>query len=137
MSLVSLFRISFSLVLFASLVAFSLPEKTAVTEQLILFRQAYDPINDQQIDELKALAEQLNLQFVDQLITDRAPIEIALTPAIVYQNYRGRSIYKGRYNNIPRIKNFIRTSRRVYQPAETLKKKDLLVKTLGRAKVGA
>ncbi len=38
-----------------------------------------------------------------------APKEVKYTPFIVYQNYLGRKIYKGRYTTLNRLKNFITT----------------------------
>jgi hypothetical protein len=39
------------------------------------------------------------------------PAEITITPCLVYQNYKGRSIYEGRYKNIEKITNFVKTAR--------------------------
>ena len=47
--------------------------------------------------------------------TRGAPMSVTLTPLLVYQNYRGRSIYQGRTTTPGRIRNFIRTSRYVPQ----------------------
>lgn len=41
--------------------------------------------------------------------TSGAPEEVKYTPFIVYQNYLGRKIYKGRYTTLNRLKNFIST----------------------------
>ncbi len=49
------------------------------------------------------------LQVVD---TDHvgAPLEVGLTPLIVFQNHRGRSIYQGRTKTLDRVRNFVRTA---------------------------
>ncbi len=39
-----------------------------------------------------------------------APEVVRLTPLMVYQNHRGRSVYLGRYNTLDRLKNHIRTA---------------------------
>ena len=39
------------------------------------------------------------------------PPEITITPCLVYQNYKGRSIYEGRYKDIERITDFVKTAR--------------------------
>ena len=63
------------------------------------------------LPEIRAIAEELGaaLRVVDA--RRGAPAEVSLTPLIVYQNHRGRSIYQGRYSTAPRIRNLIRTAR--------------------------
>lgn len=39
------------------------------------------------------------------------PAEITITPCLVYQNYRGRSIYEGRYKDVAKITHFVKTAR--------------------------
>ena len=66
-----------------------------------------------------------------------APSEIALTPLIVFQNHRGRSIYQGRTNTPDRIRNFIRTSRFVPQGAEPNRRLEIPVWPMGRQRIWA
>jgi hypothetical protein len=44
------------------------------------------------------------------------PEEITITPCLVYQNYKGRSIYEGRYKDIDKISNFVKTARKKPYP---------------------
>ncbi len=64
-----------------------------------------------------------------------APAEVRITPLIVYQNHRGRSIFQGRYASIERVRNFIRTSRAVPQREGAHLRRDVHVFRDGRATV--
>ncbi len=44
-----------------------------------------------------------------------APAEIGMTPLLVFQNHRGRSIFQGRYADPGKVRHFILTSRHVPQ----------------------
>ncbi|MDX9820280.1 MAG: YceI family protein, partial [Desulfococcus multivorans] len=66
-----------------------------------------------------------------------APEAVAITPLIVYQNFRGRSVYQGRYTTLDRIRNFIRTSRYVPQEPGGLVLRDIPVRQTGRATIWA
>ncbi len=83
-----------------------------------------------QTDDLKALqdlAVELDLTLKTININEGAPPEITLTPSIIFQNSDGRSTYYGRYKNVSRIKNFIRTARLAHQQASDNFKKDILL----------
>lgn len=64
-----------------------------------------------------------------------APKEVAITPLLVFQDHRGRSVYQGRYANVDRIRNFLRTSRVVGQGDEGLNLSDVPVWRSGRAHI--
>jgi len=66
-----------------------------------------------------------------------APAEVGITPLLVFQNYRGRSIYQGRYTTVDRVKNFLRTSRVVPQGKDKLERTRVPVWRTGRAVVVA
>ena len=63
------------------------------------------------------------------------PEEITSTPAIVYQNELGRSIYAGRYAEFSTIKNFIRTSRLMPQIIAENCKEEVLSFRQGRTTI--
>ena len=69
--------------------------------------------------------------------TRGAPAEVTITPLLVYQNHRGRSVYQGRYTTIDRLRNFIRTSRYVPQGGAPLVRKRDAVRRIGRARIAA
>jgi polyisoprenoid-binding protein YceI len=66
-----------------------------------------------------------------------SPVEVGITPLIVYQNHRGRSIYQGRTNTPQRIRNFIRTSRFVPQEKEPNRREDIPILKEGRSRIWA
>ncbi len=89
------------------------------------------------LPKIRAVAAELGaaLRVID--VRDGAPAEVTITPLVVYQNWRGRSIYVGRYTTHDRIRNFVRTSRSVPQGADPLVRRDLPIVRLERAAIGA
>ncbi len=114
----------------------------AAEDQLIVFVQPGSSRVDESfrgsmLPEIRRMAQGMN---VDVSVVDadrRAPEEVAITPLMVFQNHRGRSIYQGRYTNLDRIRNFIRTSRYVPQESAALVLEDILVWQNGRARIWA
>ena len=110
--------------------------------QLIVFVQPdASPLAEQFAGEhlpgIRKLADEMNvpLRVVDA--RKGAPEEITITPLIVYQNFRGRAIFQGRYTDLSRIKTFIRTSRAVPQGKKALRKEHVATRMLGRATIVA
>lgn len=110
----------------------------AETEQLLVFVQNSDsPVDSefkaQHLPNIQKLADDMDVSLY--LIDTRkgSPTKVAVTPLIVYQNHRGRSIYQGRTNTMDRIRNFIRTSRFVPQGNTIYKRENLAVWENGRA----
>ena len=111
-------------------------------EQLIVFRQPGASHVDQlfeaeQLPPMRQIAESMGVSLHVVDARQGAPPEIALTPLIVYQNHRGRSIYQGRTNTPDRVRNFIRTSRFVPQGAEPNRRSDIPVWQMGRGQIWA
>ena len=111
-------------------------------EQLIVFVQAdISPVaksfRQRHLPQIRKLAQTLgvNLHVVDARKGSPAPVGI--TPLIIYQNHRGRSIYQGRTTTPERIRNFIRTSRFVPQGKEPNRRENIPVWQEGRARVWA
>lgn len=92
---------------------------------------------DRQLPVLEALAADMGLpvQVVDLADQPGAPAEVKITPLLVFQSWRGRSIYQGRYATPERIENFVRTARALPQGAEPLVRERLPVLSVGRAKL--
>jgi polyisoprenoid-binding protein YceI len=89
------------------------------------------------LPQIRKLAQTLG---VDLHVVDArkgSPSTVGITPLIVYQNHRGRSIYQGRTTTPERIRNFIRTSRFVPQGKEPNRRKNIPVWQEGRARVWA
>lgn len=62
-----------------------------------------------------------------------APAEVCYTPYIIYQNYLGRKVYKGRYTTLNRLKNFISTVRLIPSDAGEYPVANALVWEEGRS----
>ncbi len=113
-------------------------EASDKTEQLILIvSKEHQLISPDEILSVEALADELGLEFV--LLDDAKglPSELTTLPAIYFQNARGRSKYYGRYKNLSRIKNFVRTAKMFHSSNDTSLKKDILVWQNQKAKIYA
>jgi len=111
-------------------------------EQLIVFVQSGKSPVDRQfqsthLPEVRRLAEQMDVAVAVVEAGAGAPGEVAITPLLVYQNFRGRSIYQGRTTTLSRVRNFIRTSRFVPQGEESLQRKQIPVWEKGRTRTWA
>ena len=87
-------------------------------------------------DTHPALAElaasmDIELQIVD-VAQAGAPAEVGLTPLLVFQNHRGRSIYQGRSATLDRVRNLVRTARFRPQEAAVLERPGVPFETRGR-----
>ena len=70
---------------------------------------------------LAALAQGLGVRLtVVDVAEAGAPAEVGLTPLIVFQNHRGRSVYQGRTDTLDRVRNLVRTARFRPQAAAVL-----------------
>jgi len=114
------------------------PRYDESNEQLILFINSKSPIlNDEDINALKKLAEDIEVELKIADVTDGVPQQVTYTPSIVFQNPEGRSFYYGRYKKTSRVKNFVRTARLAHQGDIDNVKKDILVWKNGRTAVTA
>jgi hypothetical protein len=126
-------------------VALSIPRHAASavgTEQLIVFEQPdISPVaksfRQRHLPQIQKLAQTLGLDLHVVDAHKGSPAEIGITPLIVYQNHRGRSIYQGRTTTPARIRNFIRTSRFVPQGIEPNRREDIPIWAKGRSRVWA
>ena len=92
---------------------------------------------DERLADIHRLADQMGVSVEIVDATKGAPQEIALTPLLVYQNHRGRSVYQGRTNTLKRIQNFIRTSRFVPQGKALNRREQIPVWQNGRTRTWA
>jgi polyisoprenoid-binding protein YceI len=109
------------------LIVFVQPDSSAVNDR---FRQHALP-------EIRKLAAAMGVSVHVVDAREGSPAEVALTPLIVYQNYRGRSVYQGRTTTPARIRNFMRTSRFVPQGTELNRRENIPVWARGRSRVWA
>ncbi len=114
----------------------------AAPEQLIVFLQPDASEMDRTFQEkylpqIRELAQSMNVEVSVADARKNAPEEVALTPLLVYQNHRGRSVYQGRTTTLDRVRNFIRTSRFVPQGDAAYERTDIPVWEYGRTKLWA
>jgi polyisoprenoid-binding protein YceI len=122
-----------------------LPQNARTTTdsgQLIVFVQPNsssvdDVFLQRSLPEIRKIADAMGVSVHVVDASKGSPIEVALTPLIVYQNYRGRSVYQGRTTTPARIRNFMRTSRFVPQGKERNRRENIPVWTRGRSRVWA
>lgn len=110
--------------------------------QLIVFVQPNsssvdDVFRQRSLPKIRKLADAMGVSVHVVDARNGAPTEVALTPLIVYQNYRGRSVYQGRTTTPGRIRNFMRTSRFVPQGKERNRRENIPVWSRGRSRVWA
>jgi len=96
------------------------PSASASTGKLIVFIQtagsAVDDIFMQtHFPAIQNMTHEMGVQIVVHDVSLGVPESVTITPLMVFQNHRGRSVYQGRTTTPRRIQNFIRTSRFVPQ----------------------
>ena len=111
-------------------------------EQLLVFLQSgasavETTFQEQRLPEIRKLAESMGVSVHVVDARQGAPLRISLTPLVVYQNHRGRSIYQGRTTTTHRIRNFIRTSRFVPQGEELNRRERIPIWESGRSRIWA
>lgn len=125
---------------FAFLIPTTIHNETFIIEkkeQLIVFVQksnseVHQVFKEEMLPQIKELAESEGLEYVLQEIDGNAPKEVTYTPFISFRDSRGVSVFSGRWNQITKIKNFIRSTRVLHQGNESNYKKDILVWQWGR-----
>ncbi|HHG83586.1 MAG TPA: YceI family protein [Bacteroidetes bacterium] len=124
-------KILLSLLLTIS-IGFLQPIKAANGGELLIFVQTKDhPVSKDFVEnvlpQIRKVAAQQDLEIKVKDISDGVPEMITSTPAIVFQNHLGRSLYIGRYKLLNKIKTFIRTVKRLPQQQVDNVKHDVLV----------
>ncbi|MEM7350935.1 MAG: hypothetical protein AAF657_09030 [Acidobacteriota bacterium] len=112
-------------------------------EQLVIFVSSEDESSaatafaEEHLPRLRAAAAELGLasQVVD--LGRGAPPEVTLTPLIVYQDDRGRSLFQARYADTGKLQHFIRTSRAIPPTAAAQRRNNAAVLSQGRARTVA
>ena len=115
---------------------------SAAPEQLLVFVQTGASnvdatFQDRYLPELRKMAELMGIEIRVVDVRKGVPSDVAITPMIVYQNFRGRSIYQGRTTTLRRIRNFIRTSRFVPQGNAPYLRENIPVWRDGRTQIWA
>ncbi|MEL6924111.1 MAG: YceI family protein [Bacteroidota bacterium] len=108
------------------------------SDQLIIFAQPTDDhFLKETLPSLRSYCEAKCIELIEQPVEAGTPADIVSTPALVFQNHRGRSVYSSRYAEFLTIQNFIRTSRYVPQDGSKVCRKNLLLSQNGRTKIAA
>ena len=115
---------------------------TPEAEQLIVFVQPdVSPVaksfRQRRLPQIRKLAQTLGVDLYEVDARKGSPSTVGITPLIVYQNHRGRSIYQGRTTTPERIRNFIRTSRFVPQGKAPNRRENIPVWQEGRSRIWA
>jgi polyisoprenoid-binding protein YceI len=122
-----------------------LPENarsSSEAEQLIVFIQPdVSPVSktfrQRRLPLIEKLAQNMGLDLRVVNAGKGSPSTVRITPLIVYQNHRGRSIYQGRTTTPERIRNFIRTSRFVSQGEASNRRENIPIWQEGRSRIWA
>jgi polyisoprenoid-binding protein YceI len=86
-------------------------------EQVIVFTQPTDKVFiEKTYPQLRAYCLERSITILERSITEGLPTDITTTPAVIFQNPKGRSIYSARYVSFSTVVNFIRNCR--FFPAE-------------------
>ena len=110
----------------------------AQQQQLIVFYQETDQhFLENTLPKVQAYAAEKGIELERRGVGEGLPAKITATPAIIYQNAKGRSIYASRYMEFSTIENFIRTSRVVPQRKADIQLKKVFVWENGRTQIAA
>lgn len=81
-------------------------------EEIVVFTQKSDKLFlENTLPKLQEMCKEKNIKLIEKNASEGLPNDISTTPAIIFQNYKGRSIFSGRYTEWTSIMNFVRTSR--------------------------
>jgi len=107
-------------------------------EQLLVYTHPTNELfNQQTLPKINDFSERENIQLYKLSSTDGLPNNITSTPALVYRNGQGYSVYSGRYTTFSTIENFIRSARIAPQKNNTLDKRNILIHQVGKMQVGS
>lgn len=113
-----------------SLLELSIP--TTQERMALFFQPGQKADYSKLIREIRRYARQRNITFVAEEL-DRIPEEITATPALVYQNESGRTIYPGIHLDAEAMKLFVDGNRIALRPIELDFRRSVAVQSTGRA----
>ncbi len=113
-------------------------------EQLAVFVQqprgdggAAATFSSEHLPRLRAAARELGVPVRVIDAGSGAPPEVRLTPLIVYQSHRGRSIFQARYADPGKLRHFVRTSRAVPPAGTSQSRRNIAALADGRSLTAA
>lgn len=112
------------------------------SEVLAIFTQdsgtpAAEHFSTEVLPKIQGAMDALNVHVRVLDASEGAPEDVAITPLMVFQNPRGRSIYQGRAFDVGKLEHFIRTRRAVALESEPYRRGRTAVLTLGRTQIGS
>lgn len=114
-----------------------LPANEAATLIIFLQTQKDQHFIQSTLPKLVDFATERGIEVIQRDASQGLPQVITSTPAVIFQNHRGRNIYAARYTSFSTLQNFIRTSRRISFEEKDNCKTDLATFQSGRSQVGA
>ncbi|MFT5802428.1 MAG: hypothetical protein ACI956_002247, partial [Nonlabens sp.] len=109
--------------------------------ELILFVQEDQKVSQQLLAEDLAAIEKVaagqNVTLKVVNLKGEAPEFISFTPALVFQNHLGRSVFRGRYKALGRLTNFVRAAQWEPQEATDYQKKNIMYLRRGKSVVAS
>ncbi len=108
-------------------------------EMVVFLGDAKNPVEkdfkEKYLPQIKEMAKTQGISVTEKNIVKGAPEQVKFTPAIFFQNHLGRSLFIGRYQNIDKVRTFVRTVSRMPQGQATNEKHDVLVWEKERARI--
>ncbi|MFQ5415385.1 MAG: YceI family protein [Phycisphaerae bacterium] len=89
------------------------------------------------LPKIRKLAQDMHITVDVRDVGRGAPADVAITPLLVFQNHRGRSVYQGRYTDVARVRNFLRTARFLPHAGDTVTRRGAAVWRSGKTKIVA
>ncbi len=111
-------------------------------EQLIVFVHSgasdVDKVfREVQLPDIRKAADDMGVSIHLVEVAGGVPEAVTITPLMVYQNHRGRSIYQGRTTTPSRLRHFIRTSRFIPQGDDPNRREAIPIWAAGRSSIWA
>lgn len=111
-------------------------------DQLLIFTQPGESdlakhFEQEVLPEIESIAESLGVIVTTLDAGDGTPADVHITPILMFQNERGRSIYQGRYGELKQVKHFLKTTRTLPQVDAPYERENIATWTDGRMRVGS
>lgn len=131
-----------SIALTMTMIALPLLAHAGTNDRLLVFVQpeASDlarHFEDEMLPAIESIAESLDVSVHAIDVRDGAPGDVHLTPLLVFQNERGRSVYQGRYGELKQVRHFLKTTRALPQDDAPYERENIATWTDGRVRIGS
>jgi polyisoprenoid-binding protein YceI len=112
-------------------------DKNTNNAKLLVFYQSDNQLFIKEtLPKLQQYCKDKKIDLIEKNASEGIPEELTSTPALVFQNAKGRSIYAARYATFSTIENFIRTSRAFPQKGNgVIEKSNVLLHTEGKMNI--